>query len=250
METSVAFPENWTPPRELTRALPRETQLSGRGKLMAVMGWIFLMASIPVYILMQNQDRERTARVEALRTQGREANGEIVRLWHSSGKSHTPMVSYAFTANGVRLHGESSVPGDSWDGIQKVGFLPIRYLPSNPATNHPAAWEESGPPAWMTFIFPVILVVAGAFMLWNLRRQSQVAAEGVPAAGVVTKCFRVKNGWVVRYQFRVKDGTVGFGRDQVHRKLEAGAAVCVLYLPEKPGRCFLYPMCSYRVVTQ
>ena len=250
MEPGFAFPEDWTAPRELTRALPRETQLSGRGKFMAIMGSIFLMAAIPVYILIQNQDRERAARVEALRVQGREANGEIVRLWHTGGKSHTPKVGYAFTANGVRLSGESSVPDALWAGIQKAGFLPVRYLPSNPAINHPAAWEESGPPPWMVFIFPAILAVAGSFVLWNLRRQSRLAAEGVPAAGVVTKCFRVKNGWVVRYQFRMKDGTVGVCRDQVSRKLEAGEAVCVLYLPEMPGRCLVYPMSSDRVVMQ
>ena len=250
MDTQVAFPENWTPPRELTRALPRETQLTARGKFMAIMAWILLMAAVPLCLWMQSQNAERTSRIELLRTQGIETKGEIARLWHSSGKSHTPMVGYAFTANGVRLKGQSSVPGDLWDGIQKAGFLPVRYVPSNPAINHPAAWEESGNPAWLPFFFAAILVAGGGFLLWNLHRQSQVTAEGLPAAGVVTKCFRVKNGWVVRYQFRMKNGTVGSGRDQVYRKLEAGSAVCVLYLPEKPGRCLLYPACSYRVVTQ
>jgi hypothetical protein len=72
----------------------------------------------------------------------------------------------------------------------------------------------------------------------------------MPAAGVVTKCFRIKNGWVVRYQFRMKDGTVTSGRDRRDRKLEAGAPVCVLYNSENPRRNQLYPTCMYRVVTQ
>jgi hypothetical protein len=249
MDPQFAFPENWAPPRELTRALPRETQLTGRGKFMMVMAWIFLIAVVPVYVWMHNQEAQTKANTELLRTQGQEANGEIVRLWRRD-RGRVPMVGYAFTANGVRLTGEASVPSTMWSSIQKAGFLPVRYVPSNPAINHPAAWEAGTPPDWMAFLVPAMLAVGGGLLLWKIYRQSQLAAEGTPSAGVVTKCFRVKNGWMVRYQFRLKDGTVASGRDQIYRKLEAGAPVCVLYRSENPRRNQLYPACMYRVVTQ
>ena len=249
MDPQFAFPENWAAPRELTRALPRETQLTGRGKFMVAMAWMFLIAAIPLYVWMHNQQVQTSAQNELLRTQGKDAHGEIVRLWRRD-RGRIPMVGYAFTANGVRLTGESSVPSGMWAGVQKAGFLPVRYLPSDPSINHPAAWEAKTNPAWMPFLFPAMLAAGGGFLLWNLHRQSLLAAEGMPAAGVVTKCFRIKNGWVVRYQFRMKDGTVTSGRDRRDRKLEAGAPVCVLYSSENPRRNQLYPTCMYRVVTQ
>jgi hypothetical protein len=216
---------------------------------MVVMAGMLLTGAIPLYVWMHNQQVRTAAHNELLRTQGQEAKGEIVRLWRRD-RGRVPMVGYAFTANGVRLRGESSVPSAAWPGIQKAGFLPVRYLPSNPAINHPAAWEASTPPSWLLLLVPAMLVAGGGFLLWNLHRQSQLAAEGTPAAGVVTKCFRVKNGWMVRYQFRLKDGTVASGRDQIYRKLEAGVSVCVLYRSENPRRNQLYPTCMYRVVTQ
>jgi hypothetical protein len=249
MDPQFAIPENWTAPRELSRALPRETQLTGRGKFKLVMAWIFLIAAIPLYIWMHNDLVQKTAQNELLRTQGVEAKGEIAKLW-TRDRGRVPMVGYAFTANGVRLRGEASVPSNLWAGMQKAGFLPVRYLPSNPAINHPAAWDATTSPVWLPFVFPAMLAAGGAFLLWNLHRQSQLVAEGVPAPGLVTKCIRIKNGWIVRYQFRLQDGTAASGRGRTYKKLEAGAPVCVLYRAENPRWNQLYPGCMYRVVTQ
>ena len=247
MDPSVAFPENWTAPRELTRALPRETSMTGRGIFMAIMGAILLLGSIPLFLLLHSENARQNVRAEALRTQGVEAAGEIVRLWHSGDKSHTPMVTYAFTANGIRLRGDSSVPGGVWGNLQKAGFLPIRYVPSDTSINHPVAWEPSTMPDWVPFILPVVLAAVAIALLISLRRQSEVAAEGLPAAGVVTKCSRVKGGFAVRYQFRMKDGAIARGSSHVPRRLEVGATVCVLYLPQNPRRNQMYPTSLYRV---
>src|SRR5580704_11875701 len=116
MGSAVSFPEDWTPPRELSRALPRETQLTGRGMFSAILAVVLLAGAIPLYVLLHNEDVARAARNTALRSQGRETSAEISRLWHK-GKSNTPMVSYAFGAGGVWIHGESAVPEQFWPGI-------------------------------------------------------------------------------------------------------------------------------------
>jgi hypothetical protein len=198
---------------------------------------------------MHNELVLKTEQNDILRTQGVETKGEIARLW-TRDRGRVPMVGYAFTANGVRLTGEASVPSNLWAGIQKAGFLPVRYVPSNPAINHPAAWEANTDPVWMPIVFPAMLAVGGAFLLWKLHRQSEIVAEGVPAPGTVTRCIRLKNGWIVRYQFGLKNGTVVNGRDRTHKKVEAGTPVCVLYRADNPARNLLYPGCTHRVVTQ
>jgi hypothetical protein len=246
LDPNVAFPENWTPPRELSRALPRETTLSGRGMFNIILGGIFLIAAIALGFWIHNDGAQQAQQTSALHAQGQEANAEITRL-SREGKGSTPAVAYAFTANGVRIVGHASAPNDLWPKLQKAGFLLVRYLPSNPAVNHPAAWDPDGVPAWFPVLIPAMWAVGALILLNMLRRQAQVAAEGIPAPGVVTKCSRIKGGWSARYQFRTKDGAIVKGRDRVYSKLEPGANVCVLYLAEKPRRSYLYPLCLYRV---
>ena len=247
MDPQFAIPENWKAPRELNRAVPRETTLTARGRMMQVMGCIFLIAGIPLYVWLHNDTVRTDTQNEVLRSQGVQAEGEITRLWtRDRGREH--MVAYAFTANGLRLHGESQVPSNRWDGMQKAGFLPVRYLPTNPAVNHPAAWEAPSTPVWAPFLFVGFLGAAGVFLLWILRRQKQLAAEGTPAPGVVTRCVRIKNGWVVRYRYRAKDGTELNGRDRAPARLDPGTPVCILYGPENPRHSALYPGCTCRVV--
>jgi hypothetical protein len=246
MDPEVSFPTDWTAPRELLRALPRETTMTGRGIFTAIVGVLLLAGAIPVYMLVHGREVDRAARADALRAGGREATAEIVRLWRR-GKSRTPTVAYAFTADGARFQGDSSVPAKLWDGLQKAGFLPVRYLAANPAINHPAAWEEPAEPAWLTFALPVVLAGCGLVILIKVKRHADTAAAGLPTAGVVTGCFRVKGGWAVRYRFRTREGAVLKGSDQMARRLETGAAICVLYLPENPRRNQVYPMCLYRV---
>jgi hypothetical protein len=247
MNPPVSFPENWTAPRELTRALPRETSMTGSALFMAVIAGLMILGCVPLFLFIRTQDNRVKARNEVLRTQGREATGEVQRLWRTSGKESRNMVKYAFTANGVRLNGQSSVPSARWDKVRRAGFLPIRYLPSDPAVNHPAAWEQSTEPAWAPFTAPAMLAAGGSFLVFILRRQAQLMAQGLPAVGVVTRSSRVKGGWALRYQFRMKDGGVASGSSHVRRRGEVGATVCVLYLPQNPRRNQVYPTGLYRV---
>ena len=247
MDPTFPFPQHWSPPPELNRALPRETQITGRGMFNIILGSVFFVASVGLGVWLHNDEIKQAAQTASLHAQGQEVNAEIRRLWHE-GKSSTPMVSYTFTANGgVRITGQASVPKDLWPNLQKAGFLLVRYLPSNPTANHPAAWDRPALPEWFPYLIPSVWAIGSIVLLMIPRRQGKVAAEGVPAAGVVTKCFRIKGGWAARYQFRMNDGTVLKGRDRVYSRVEPGSTVCVLYLPDNPRRNYLYPLCLYRV---
>ena len=246
MEPNVSFPENWSPPPELARALPREVRRSGRGTFLVVMALVFLIAAIPLVLVVRNAAAQESARAESLRKEGREATGEIVRLWNT-GKSSTPMVTYAFTAGGRRFRGESSVPGRFWDGLQRAGFLPIQFLPADPNINHPLAWQEDLPPAWLPFALPAILMGCALALLASHRREAALAAVGLATAGVVTRCHRVKGGWSARYWFRTREGAIMKGSSLTKRAQEIGATVCILYLPENPRRNQIYPLRFYKV---
>lgn len=246
MDAEISFPDNWSPPPELARALPREVRMSGYGRFLSLFFTLLIASSVAMCFFMRRQIAAQSVGAEALRTQGVDANGEVGRLWRE-GRSNTPMVGYMFTAGTMRVRGESSVPEKLWPHVQKAGMIPIRYLPSDPLVNHPAEWEESAGPLWIPFLFPAMVLVSAAFLFANLRRQANLLAEGVPAQGVVTGCHHIKGGWSARYRFRTREGAIAGGRCKVRHKLATGASVCVLHDPQDLGRNRIYPMDAYRL---
>jgi len=246
MDEPVSFPENWAPPRELARALPRDVRMLGRGILKAVFAVVLIVASIPLFLFMRAQAASQEVDTQALREHGAQVTGEVARLW-TRDRPTTHMVGYFFTAGGQRTRGEAAVPEKLWAHVQKAGMIPIRYLPSNPTISHPAEWDPDGTPAWVSFLLPAMLLFSSAILLVSVRRQANLLADGLPAPAVVTGCHRIKGGWAANYRFRTQDGAIKTGRSTGRRKRAVGEAVCVLYLPEAPGRSAIYPLCSYRI---
>ena len=247
MDATVSFPENWSAPRELSTALPREVRQSGLGTFVATMRLVCFVAAVAAFVLLQNTYARQVAEIARLRTEGRETAGEVVRLWHE-GKSSTPMVKYTFTAGARQLDGEASASATVWGGLQTGGPPAIRYVPADPTINYPFAWDRSPLPAWVPYSFAAMLAL-GALALWfALNTQARLLMEGLPAPGVVTKVYRVKGGWSTRYRFRMKDGSVRKGASQLPKRMQPGEVLCILYHPEKPGRNRPYPLSLYRLV--
>jgi Protein of unknown function (DUF3592) len=246
MDPDIAVPENWTAPRELSRALPREVRMTAAGTAVAAMLVLMAIGGIAFFVFVRNVKARQAAHIEMLRTQGEDAPGTVLRLWRAD-KSNTPTMSYAFTAGGRRFEGESSAPAVDWDGLRVGDTLPIRFVPTDPAINHPASWSDQPPPGWVAYMLPAILVVCIPLLGSKLRRQGALLAEGLAAPGVVTGSSRTKGGWVVRYRFRTKGAEVIKGRAQWKRRPPDGEMLCVLYDPEKPRRNKPYPMGWYRL---
>jgi hypothetical protein len=238
---------DWTPPQELMGALPRKKRLTGRGVFAFVLALAMMAGALFTFVVFRMAQSQSNEINDKLRAQGREATAKVTRLWRTEGKGATDMVAYSFSAGAARVHGECEVPFRLWAGLRNGADLPVCYLPSDPAVNHPAAWEEDTTPMWVAIGLPALPVAIGLFLLIMLVRRGQVAAHGLPAPGTVTTCDSLKTGWAVKYRFRTKDGAAIGGRDQADRPYETGAAVCVLYMPRNPARNSLYPLTWYRL---
>lgn len=248
MGGTFSFPKDWKPPLDLAGPLPRETKITGTGIFFMVLEVALLVGAVPVCLYIHRQDAQRTATWMALRTEGREAPGLIVRLWQDRReKPSVPMVTYAFTAGGVPFTGECSVPEGLWNGLRTAYSLPVLYLPANPKINHPLAWAEPGRQAPRVFLG--VLWLGWVLLIGrSLRLDAKLAAEGLPAAGVITKIYFTRTrGYTAYYQFRTKDGASAKGSCWVAGRGELGASVCILYLPQKPSRNAAHPMLLYRV---
>jgi Protein of unknown function (DUF3592) len=247
MDAGVSIPNSWTPPYELTRALPREVKMTATGIMASIVALMMIVASIAMTLAMEKAAKRQAANAAALESSGRDIQAQVKQLWHA-GKSSTPMVSYEFTFQGASYSGQAYAPQQIWQDLREGGPIPVRYLPSNPQISHPLAWARQLQPFWAPLPLFTVLFLSGAVLLWMVRRQGALLANGTPARATVTKTYRTKGGWTVRYEFRTTSGEVRKGAGNMARKIEPGTTICILYNPENPRRNAPYPIPQYRVV--
>jgi hypothetical protein len=232
-------------PSELSGQLPRRTRITSDVVTTAVMAMIFLALALAGICWLSINAIQKIQIREALRSDSSETDGEIVR----TGRSY---VYYRFAVNGMSFTGEAHVPEQQWTGVMESGSLPIRYLPANPAVNHPSAWEESTISVWLIVIFPdlvlFILAALGIMLFLQLRTGRRMVAEGTPAVAVITKCTPAKgrSGIGIEYEFRTEDGRVINGRSGFVSLQEIGASICILYLATNPLQNQPYELLNFR----
>lgn len=235
-------------PRELAGPLPRRTRLSQNGAPLVVGAAILLSIAIAcafrALILAVPQMQKRTE----LRRGGSEISGTIQSFSDS-------FINYVFTVNGNSYEGRARLPehilanGNLFEKYLNGSSIPVRYLPQNPSINHPAAWEW---PALEDLGWFFALIVSGTFgilFVLFLRSDLQLVANGMPIAGVVTKCTSPgRGGFRTLYEFRAEDGRIAQGTCRTWTAQEIGARIWVLYLPQNPKRYQAYCSLGYAVV--
>jgi hypothetical protein len=233
-------------PYELTGQVPRRLRLSKNGNRMAAAAAIMLALAVASTVWIGFDRVQHLLHRAALRSDGRETVGEIKRVW-SASRSMKTRVSYTFAVNGVPFVGEELAPHHLAASLRDSGPLPIRYLPSNPAVNHPAAWEWSLDSD--SVVAPILWTGLVLFLITALRSERRLVAKGLPAVGEITKCAPARRGgFSVNFDFCTEDGCVTKGSGWSQYRRETGERVCVLYLPENPKRNLSYPALNYRVV--
>jgi hypothetical protein len=176
-----------------------------------------------------------------------EVVGEVTGF--SFGRYSPTSVNYRFTVSGVTHSGEALEPANpgSATSFEKCDDILIRFLPSNPAINHPDAWERFAAIGWY-FVGELFFASIGGLALAVLLRDRRLAREGKVAARIVTGCARDDRWFRVDYEFRTEGGVLMKGHNDFKDEYGAGARIWVLYLPQKPQRNHSYPLSFYTVV--
>lgn len=241
MDSNMSVAEVSIIPSELTGQLPRRTRLAKNGIVSVILLTILLVvAGALSFRPGMNAMQEMQTRA-ALRDLGSDAVGKV-------GRTRGYYLDYSFTVDGRSFTGHALMPDRIRDSSQDYDPLLIRYLPSNPAINRPAGWEESDPAVWLSLLLPILLLLISAVMLVWMRIDRRLAAEGTPAVAVVTKCTVHGRGTnTFNYEFRTEDGRVIEENSQSYSLQEIGARICVLYLPQNPRRNLPYSSLGYRV---
>jgi hypothetical protein len=242
---SIADGTNATPP-ELDGPAPRTARMTSTGKTtLAYVAFLFALtlAGVIWFGLQAMHQLENRA---ALRQGSVETTGEITRLYYA-GKNNKQWVQYTFPVDGTFYTGKDMVPDRLSSAFHEHHFLEIRYLPGNPAVNHPAAWEETTSSSLMAFIPVAVPALIAIFLLVTFRAQRQLLAEGTFASAVVTKCSRWRNCFKLMYEFHTQDGVAASGSYLYQTPVKPGAKVRILYLPQNPRQNQTYPLNYYTV---
>ena len=179
-------------PSELSGPVPRRIRFSDSSRLLpfvlaALIGLTFIAGILySVYAVGQVQRRS------ALRRNGVDAEAKITFLGRVGKGGY--VVRYTFTTVDGPVSDKAEVPSELVSSLEGSTTTTIRYLPSNPAINHPATWEWSLLSEWPMIFVLIGFLTVGAVPSAMLHRQRNVLALGKPVPGVCRKMSRGGQG--------------------------------------------------------
>lgn len=235
--------QTWVPPQGLERSRPRPVCLTAAGKALCLLAVLLLLGALAAGVALGMLAQRQAEQQRLLREQGLETQARITHLWRSRNDNRQPWVAYRFTVRGRCYERRTKAPLRVWRNLQMGSELPVRYLPSDPQLNHPAAWRAKTVPLWLPYLAAGVLGALGWIVTLSLRGQRRLLVEGRPAPAVVTRHTRSKDGKTVHYEFPLLSGAIRQGRSGPTKKPPAvGSVICVLYAPDNPRRNAAYPL--------
>jgi hypothetical protein len=240
-------PDSSSIPPELTRPTPRNVRITADGITSATVATVVLALAAACAVWIGNRAAQTLKRSAILRSDGLTAEGEVLETWRAGRGRGYLVAQYTFLANGGSFTGEADIPEKLEKSFQEESVISIRYLPSDPAINDPAAWEESVAFTWILELVPLMLAALGFRLLFMMRAEKNLMIHGHTAIALVGECTRGRNGFGVTYEFQTADGESLQGCDTLGSPRKEGAEVCILYWPQNPTRGRVYPIGSYRV---
>lgn len=150
--------------------------------LLAILSIFFLLrATFSGWYIVDSiqQTRDRAA----LRANGRLTIGDVTDLNLGRGSKET--LHYAFTVQGESYSGRTRLSSSYGIVLAKSDHLVIRYLPSDPAINHPDAWEWSPLLNSDSIIIGAFLMAVTTPMFVSVRRKLKLVRERRPTQEVI-----------------------------------------------------------------
>jgi hypothetical protein len=154
-----------------------------------------------------------------------------------------------FSVHGTAFSGRARMPDELIGTIRQSDRIFVRFLPADPAVNHPDAWEWSLLFDAETIYVLVSFSILGSIILAILYAERRFVREGRPTVGTVTSCTFRARLFRLEYDFSKEDGTSIKGRGESRIPREIGSSIYVLYLPQNPRRSRPYPTPNFRVET-
>lgn len=235
--------QNWTPPDGLGYSSLRPVRLTGGGTAVLAAAALLSIGAVVAGVALGSQARRQSGAQRELQEKGLTTDAVVTRVWRASEEGKQPWVAYRFTSAGREYEKRVKTPRRIWKNLEAGVTIPVRFVPSNPAINHPRGWDGGRVPFWLPYLVFTSLAVLALLTTMPVRNQARLLAEGRPAPGLVTGLKKNDNAVTVMYEFRLLSGAIGKGSGSAGRRPPVqGSSICVLYDPENPRRNSLYPL--------
>lgn len=250
-----ALQRQWTPPRGLDRARPREVCLTGAGKALVVLAGALMIAALAVGILLEVAARAQAEKRRVWDEQAVSTQGRVTRLWQRrQGENPRLWMAYEFSANRRTYGGNARISRPLWNSLEVGAAVPVRYIPSRPDVNHPFSQSPDTMPRFLPYVIALVLGGLCWLCCFFVRRERRLLAEGRPAVAIIIGHSRMHRsshggevGKVAYYQFAQLSGALAKGETGPRKEPPAiGSTIPILYDPENPGRNSPYPFSLVR----
>jgi hypothetical protein len=229
---------------ELNAALPRKVRLSDDARNLFWVAVSFIVVGAISLAVIYHIDAKQMRQREALRSEGRDAVGDVTAKGSSRGGV---WVDYTFKVDGLAYEGTALLPRRHIDA-SVGGQIPIRYLPSDPSVSHPSEWEWSTEWDIVPLLFMLFFPGMAAVVLVMIYRERELARKGWVVEGKVTGCTPNRTRFRVYYEFHTDTGALIEGSNAYADEYDYGSPILVIYLRANPARNGCYPVYYYRTV--
>jgi hypothetical protein len=241
---------DWKPPVELSGSSSREVELSGGGKAVASLAIVLMLGAIASIVFLTREASRQAADTRELLTSGVVVDGVVTRKTRTGGEDSKHRIAYEFRHDGSLYGGSATTSKRLWAKLEVGSTVPVRFLPSRPERNHLDGSRARGIPVWLAPALSALLVATALFLVWLIRRQMQLLAEGRPAPARVVKHKSGQHGKSYTYEFPVLGGGTKKGNSggEMSKPPAVGSTICVIYDRDNPGRNCPYPLSLVRVM--
>jgi hypothetical protein len=241
--------KDWRPPVELSGSSSREVELSRGGKAVASLAIVLMLGAIASIVFLTREASRQAAETNHLLTAGLVVEGVITRHWRTGGEDSKHRIAYEFRHDGRLYGGSATTSKRLWAKLGVGSTVPVRFVPDRPERNHLDGSRTGNMPIWLPPALSALLVALAMLMVWLIRRQMQLLADGRPALARVVKHNSGQHGKSYTYEFPVLGGGTKKGNSgEISKPPAVGSTICVIYDRDNPGRNCPYPLSLVRVM--
>ena len=236
----------FTPPAGLSRSAPRDVRLTSGGRALTLLSWLLVVAAVVAGVLLYREAQRRANADLALEQHGVSTLATVDRLWRKSGDNKPSFAALHFMAEGTRIDAEVRMQPAAWRQLRVGSTLPVRYRADDPRRFAVNGARRDRLPFAVAYLAAGLLGGLALLCAAMLRQQRSLLMEGRAAPGIVTEIttHRGSHGSAHRhmtYEFPLLGGGTATGKAAASKTHEVGAAICVVYDPDRPRRNQPYP---------
>jgi hypothetical protein len=241
-------------PPALLKSTPRHVAVNMLGGMMMLSAATLVVVGILGGIELTRKAETAERHVSLYASERVVTAGEVTQLRKRGDDDDDRITAYyQYMAGGRVLAGQTTLRRADNAQYAVGSQVAVWYLPSEPAANWLDGYSPRPGVRWPATVVPLACGVSAMALLFAVRRQSKLLADGRPAIATVTKVERKgsQHGtmWLVHYKWTTISGATRTGKYHYEKKAPpaVGTTMPIVYDRDDTFRHRRYPMSFVRI---